>query len=158
MDFYNYSSLIGSVTNYPFSMMYSYQSGGTSLSLIAQATDNMGASTYSAPVLVSIVPPETPLSFSAPITQLSGQQGSCTYFKVTVPPGLSWLEIDTYGGTGDCDLYVAYGYQPSQSHYQYSSDAGGNNESVTINYPAAGDWHIMLYGWTAYSGLTLEAQ
>jgi hypothetical protein len=158
VDFYDHSSLIGSVTNYPFSMVYSNRSGGTSLSLIAEATDNMGASTYSAPVLVSFVSPETPLSLSVPITQLSGQQGSCTYFRVTVPPNLTGLKIVTYGGTGDCDLYVAYGYQPSQSHYQYSSDAGGNNESVTINYPAAGDWHIMLYGWTTYSGLTLEAQ
>jgi hypothetical protein len=157
VDFYNYGNPIGIATNRPYSMVLSNVTGPTSLSLIAEATDNMGASTYSDTVNVNILAPETSLSLSSPLANLSGDRGSCTYYYVTVPAGLNGLAIDTYGGTGDCDLYVAYGYQPSLSQWDYCSSLSGNDESMTITYPADGDWCIMLYGYSAYSGMTLEA-
>jgi hypothetical protein len=157
VDFYNYSMLIGSATNRPYSIVLTGVSGATWLSLTAKATDNMGASTYSDTVNIHVVAPEITLSLTTPLTNLSGQQGSETYYVLTVPSGLDGLQIDTHEGTGDCDLYVAYGYQPSLSQSDYRSVQYGNNESVTINYPSAGDWHIMLYGYSGYSGLTLEA-
>ena len=86
VDFYNYSSLIGSVTNYPFSMVYSNQSGGTSLSLIAQATANMGASTYSAPVLVTNCPGSIPSSCTSSTLQ-AGAQVELVSASQIVPSG-----------------------------------------------------------------------
>jgi hypothetical protein len=158
VDFYNDSTAIGSATNYPYMMVWSNPNGLTGLSLIATATDNMGASTDSDPVHVSIVFPETPLSITTSLTNLSGQRGSDTYYEVTVPAGLNGLEIQTSAGTGDCDLYVAYGYQPSLYQWDYHPYLRGNNESVIITNPAAGDWHIMLNGYNAYSGVTLETR
>jgi hypothetical protein len=157
VDFYNSGALIGSTTNYPYTTVLSNLSGGTQLWLVAKATDNMGASTYSDQVHVSIAFPETPLSLGVPVTNLSGQQGSDSYYKVTVPSGCTELYIQIYGGTGDCDLYAAFGFQPTLYNWQYRPYMHGNNEVIFVSYPTAGDWHIMLNGWEAYAGVTLEA-
>jgi serine protease len=67
------------------------------------------------------------------------------------------LEIDISGGTGDCDLYVAYGYQPSFYQWDYRPYLHGNNEQVEIDNPQEGEWHIMLNGWNSYGGVILQA-
>jgi hypothetical protein len=67
------------------------------------------------------------------------------------------LEIQTSGGTGDCDLYVGNGFQADLYLWDYRPYLRGNDESVTISNPWPGDWHIMLNGYNAYSGVTLEA-
>ncbi len=90
-------------------------------------------------------------------TNLSGGQGSASYFKIAVPSGQSSLEIAISGGSGDCDLYVKRGAQPTTSSYDYRPYLTGNNETVTVDNPASGDWYIMLHGYEAYSGVTLKA-
>ena len=159
VEFYmgtNYPSLIGSTTNFPYSTVWSAKNFGH-YDLVAKATDNMGASTYSTPVNVAISVPETVLTPSVPVANLSGWQGSESRYKVTVPPGASSLTIQTYGGTGDCDLYVAFGFLPTLDQWQYRPYGAGNNKTVTITNPAAGEWHIMLEGYNSYSGVTLQA-
>ena len=37
------------------------------------------------------------------------------------------------------------------------NSAGGNNETVTVANPSAGDWYISLYAYAAYSGMSLTA-
>ena len=159
VDFYmgtNYPSLIGSTTNFPYSTVWSAKNIDH-YDLVAKATDNMGASTYSTPVNVTISFPETVLIPSVPVANLSGGQGGEARYKVTVPPGAKSLTIQSSGGSGDCDLYVAFGFLPTLNQWQYRPDLSGNNETVTIPYPTAGDWHIMLYGFQSYSGVTLQA-
>ncbi len=90
-------------------------------------------------------------------TNLSGAKGSASYFKITVPSGQSSLEIAMSGGTGDSDLYVKFGAQPTTSSYDYRPYLTGNNETVSVDNPSAGDWYIMLHGYEAYSGVTLKA-
>ena len=159
VDFFmgtNYPSLIGSATNSPYSKVCRITSNG-SHDLLAKATDKMGASTYSAPVKVTVYFPEKVLTPSVPVVNLSGQAGSQACYKVTVPSGCTELDIQTYNGTGDCDLYVAFNYQPSQDSYDYRSWEDGNSEEVVIYDPTPGVWHIMLNGWDAYAGVTLRA-
>jgi hypothetical protein len=132
-------------------------SAPSSLYLVAEATDNMGTSTYSDTVNIQVFAPSIPLPLASRLVNRSGQEGSTTYYHVTVPAGLNGLAIDTYGGVGDCDLFVARGYPPSQYQWHYTSCLSGNEESVAINHPANGDWYIMVYGKGAYSGVTLEA-
>jgi surface antigen len=92
----------------------------------------------------------------AQITGISGSSGSQKFYYYDAPSGLSKLEIKIAGGTGDCDLYVKYGSQPSTSSYNYRPYLSGNNETVTVNNPSSGRWHIMLRGYSAYSGVTLS--
>ncbi len=92
----------------------------------------------------------------AQITGISGASGSQKYYYYDAPAGLSKLEIKIAGGTGDCDLYVKYGSQPTTSSYNYRPYLSGNNETVAVNNPSSGRWYIMLRGYSAYSGVTLS--
>ena len=73
-----------------------------------------------------------------------------------MPPGYSHLTIQIYGGSGDADMYVKRGSVPTRSNWDYRPYLDGNNETVVVNNPAAGDWYIMLDGYAAYSGVTLR--
>jgi len=99
----------------------------------------------------------TTLTNGQPVTGLSGAINTFQYFKITVPAGQTSLVIPISGGTGDADLYVKLGAQPTTTVYDYRSIVSGNGDSVTVTNPAAGDWYIGLFGYAAYSGVTLTA-
>jgi hypothetical protein len=151
------NTVIGTATASPYSMVWSNVGPGY-YTLGAMAEDSSHNVVFAAPVDIFVNYPETALTLGVPATNLSGKTGSGTYYRVTVPPGAASLEISTSGGYGDCDLYVAYGYQPDLFDYDYRPYVNGNNETVTIPNPAAGDWHIMVDGYYSYGGVTLIAQ
>ena len=97
------------------------------------------------------------LTNGVPVTGLSGATGSEVDYKIVVPAGQGELEIRISGGTGDCDLYVRRDGPPTYNGYDYRPFLLGNNETVTIANPAAGNWYIMLRARNAYSGVTLVA-
>jgi hypothetical protein len=99
----------------------------------------------------------TPLLSGWEVGPLSGATGSMDFYYIYVPSGQATLTIQTWGGTGDCDLYVRYGSTPTTSSYGYRSWASGNTESITINNPTSGYWHIGLHAYSGYSGLYLRA-
>ena len=81
-------------------------------------------------------------------------------FDITVPSdsvSLKNLVIQISGGTGDVDLYVKQGSQPTSSVYDCRPYLGGNNEICSFQPPTAGIYYINLSGFTAYSGVTLTA-
>jgi Zn-dependent metalloprotease len=91
------------------------------------------------------------------VTNLSGSTGTKLYYTVTVPSGTSSkLTITTSGGTGDEDLYVKLGSNPTTSSYNCRPYVTGNNETCTFNAPA-GTYYIMLNGYSAFSGVSLKA-
>ena len=59
------------------------------------------------------------------------------------------------GGTGDADLYVQHGAQPTATSYECRPYLVGNNETCTISSPAAGTWHVMIRGFSTFSGISL---
>ena len=76
---------------------------------------------------------------------------------VKVPAGATGLKVTIAGGTGDADLYMKLGAAPTQSVWDYRPYLSSNNETVSV--PAAktaGDWHIMVRGYKAYSGVSLD--
>ncbi len=97
------------------------------------------------------------LQNGVPVTGLSGSTGTKLYYTVTVPAGTSSLTIATSGGTGDEDLYVRYGANPTTSTYDCRPYLTGNNETCTFSAPAAGTYYIMLNGYTSFSGVSLQA-
>lgn len=100
-------------------------------------------------------PTVTTLSSGVAKTALAGAYNSQSYFRITVPSGQAKLDLAISGGTGDCDLYVKQGSLPSLNTWDYRPYIGGNAELVSINNPAAGDWYVMLHGYSAYSGVQL---
>ncbi|NLZ03939.1 MAG: hypothetical protein GXY19_02045 [Phycisphaerae bacterium] len=92
-----------------------------------------------------------------PVVDISGAAGSEQFYTIVVPEGQLDLVIGISGGSGDCDLYVRREAKPTTTAYDHRPYKIGNEESVTVGSPQAGTWHIMLRGFTHYSGLTLES-
>lgn len=98
---------------------------------------------------------------------LEGSEGSSRYFTVTVPSGASKLTVETFEenqyGYNVGDLFVSYGSRPTASHYPYKwtaqcASVASNRAPETCSFanPQAGTWHILLYGYHAYSGTSLK--
>jgi len=91
-------------------------------------------------------------------TNLSGQEKSYTFFKITVPDhDYEKLIISTWGGTGDCDLYIRYNNIPTIDDNDAESNNNENDESIQIDSPQTGDYYILLYGYEAFSDVFLRA-
>lgn len=99
----------------------------------------------------------TALENSATVNGLSGASASETFFTLTVPEGATNLNFNTSGGSGDVDLYVKFGNAPTDAVYDCRPYNSGNNESCIISNVQAGDYHVMLKGYSAYSALALTA-
>ncbi len=99
----------------------------------------------------------TALDNCIPVTNLSGDQGSAAIYKIEVPAGQGVLRIDIFGGTGDADLYVKKGEPPSVQKWDYHPGLHGNDETVEIQDPAAATWYVLVHGYQAFAGVTLQA-
>lgn len=89
-------------------------------------------------------------------TNLGGASNSETRFELQVPASATNLTITTSGGSGDLDLYVRQGTAPTTSNYTCRPYVSGNNENCNFSTPAAGTWHILLRGYSTFSGVTLK--
>ncbi|WP_417446090.1 S8 family peptidase [Kangiella sp.] len=87
---------------------------------------------------------------------LSGASGSWTHFYVDIPAGMSSLDVQMSGGSGDGDLYVRRGAQPTTSSYDCRPYRWGNNETCSFSNPAQDRWYISIRGYSSYSSVTLQ--
>jgi len=51
---------------------------------------------------------------------------------------------------------VRYGAEPTHTAYDCRPYAAGNVESCSFTSPQAGTWHVMLYAYASYSGVSLK--
>ncbi|MBO2607823.1 S8 family peptidase [Shewanella algae] len=96
------------------------------------------------------------LENGVPKSNLNGSAGSEQHFTVQVPAGVS-LNIATSGGSGDADLYVRAGAAPSTSVYDCRPYKNGNSESCSFQVTQAATYHVMIRGYSAFSGMQLLA-
>ncbi|KZN51959.1 S8 family peptidase [Pseudoalteromonas luteoviolacea] len=89
-------------------------------------------------------------------TGLSGAKDAEAFFTFETPAGASKVTFTMSGGTGDADLYVRAGAKPTTTTYDCRPYEGGNNEVCTIDN-ASGTYHVMMRGYSAYSGVSLVA-
>ena len=94
---------------------------------------------------------------SSSLTDLEGAQGAWSHYTLEIPAGMSSLNVVMSGGTGDADLYVREGSQPTTSAYDCRPYKNGNEETCTISNPGAGTWYISIRGYRAYTGVSLNA-
>ena len=93
---------------------------------------------------------------SGQLTGLSGSRSAWDRYTWTIPEGVSTMTIQIAGGSGDADLYVRYGSQPTTSAYNCRPYKNGNNEVCTFTAPDAGTWHIGLRAYSTYSNVTMS--
>jgi len=102
--------------------------------------------------------PATTLSSGQRLDHLYAPQGTLTYYKFTVAPGREWFRVTTFGGYGDCDVYVRHAAQPTFAEWDHRPLLDGNDEEVTVANPAAGEWHVMVHAYGPYLGVSLLLQ
>lgn len=90
-------------------------------------------------------------------TNLSAAAGSWLYFTINVPECANTLTVNMSGGTGDGDLHVLFGTQPTSSSYTCRPYKTGNVESCVLPNPQAGVWHMGIKAYNAFTGVTLNA-
>ena len=90
-------------------------------------------------------------------TGISVSKESWVYYELDVPANASSLSVSVSGGKGDVDLYVNDGNKPGINTFECRPYLIGNDESCSISNPAEGTWYIGIYGYTAASGVSLEA-
>jgi serine protease len=100
----------------------------------------------------------TPPGGGATFPNLSASTGQWLRGSYQIPSGVAQITFQISGGSGDADLYVRYGSQPSTSAYTCRPYLNGNNEVCTINNPQAGTWHVGIRAYRAFSGVTYSYQ
>lgn len=88
------------------------------------------------------------------VAGISGATESLRCYEINIPSGATNLDVQTWGGTGDCDLLQVY-HRPDFDYY--ISENYGNKEQILVASPHAGKWYIGLMGFQSYAGLNLKA-
>ena len=101
--------------------------------------------------------PDKVLQNGVAVTNLTAAKGGKLNSTDEVTTGKSKLVIASSGGSGDADLYVKFGSEPTSNSYDCRPYKSGNAETCTPNAPKAGTWHVQLSGFGAFSGVSLKA-
>ncbi|MEQ1858935.1 MAG: lysyl oxidase family protein [Chthoniobacteraceae bacterium] len=107
----------------------------------------------------AVVPKGTiePLTVGMPVHHLAAVRGTAHEFKLTVPAGASRLMVRMEGGPGNAQLYAKAGAAPTTRVFDRRAVGGGNNATLEILNPAAGDWYLFVHARAGYSGVSLLA-
>ena len=100
-------------------------------------------------------PPNPNAVTAIDIPGLSGSRSSTRFYEFAVPAGAADLRVEIFGGSGDADLYTRRGAPPTTSAYDCRPYIAGNNETCSVATPQADTYHIMIRGYSAYSGVGL---
>jgi serine protease len=88
-------------------------------------------------------------------TNLSASTGGYVKYTMVVPAGATNLTFTASGGTGDADMYVKFGSEPTDSVYDCRPYKSGNAETCTFAAPSAGTYYINLKAYSTFSGVSL---
>lgn len=91
------------------------------------------------------------------VQNLAGAKGAQRAFTFVVPANTAKVTFQMSLGSGDADMYIRFNQAATTTAYDYRPYLNGNNETVSLNNPRAGTWHIMLNGYSAYAGVKLIA-
>lgn len=58
---------------------------------------------------------------------------------------------------GDADRLAKYGEPPTLVSYDTSPVINGSNEGAMVNNPPLSDFYVGVFGYTVYSGMSLQA-
>lgn len=98
-----------------------------------------------------------PLSSGVPVSPLAAGRGEELRYSIDVPADAGPLTLAIDGGTGDADLYVPFGAEPTRTEWDYRPRRRGNAESVTIANAEPGTYFVMVRGYRAFTGVALIA-
>ena len=97
----------------------------------------------------------TALSNGVAVTGIGASTGADKFYKLDVPAGATGLKFVTSGGTGDADLYVKFGSQPTTTSYDCKSEGSTTAETCNITTAQAGTYYVTIHAYSTYSGMSL---
>lgn len=101
--------------------------------------------------------PLTPLQNHTPISNLTAAANTDSGYTIQVPAGTQVLEFNSWGGSGDADIYVKQGSMPTLASASCQSTSPGSRETCRIEKPAAGTWYLLLHPYSAIEQVKLSA-
>jgi xanthomonalisin len=95
------------------------------------------------------------LSNGVTVSNLAASTGAYLKYTMVVPAGATGLKFVMSGGTGDADMYVKFGSEPTDSSYDCRPYVNGNSETCSIATAQAGTYYINIKGYQTFSGVSL---
>ena len=127
----------------------------------AARTINMNASAFASfygETYADISGAGTLLQNNAVVGGIEASQGHSVLYAIEVPTSATNLRIETSGGSGDVDLYVKAKAMAVPGFYDCRSENYRNNEECVFESPEAVRYHVLLFGYTGFSNVTLRIQ
>ena len=100
-------------------------------------------------------PPATEIFNGDTISPIDVPRNDFVKYELVVPNGATNLLFAMYGGTGDADIYVRYGNEPTTTAYDCRPFSFGNNETCFFPAPRAGKWYVYMRGFSPATGVSL---
>jgi serine protease len=100
-------------------------------------------------------PPAIPLENGVTVTDIEVLADESIRYELQVPNGASHLLFAMYGGTGDADIYVRYGEEPTDALYDCRPFSFGNDETCFFAAPQSGTWYVTIKGFSTATGVSL---
>lgn len=89
------------------------------------------------------------------LVNLNATQGQILKFVADIPQNSTALSFNLTGGTGDADLYVRFGTEPTTSQYDCAPYLTGNNETCPFTTVNTGRYYINLVAYQSFTGASL---
>ncbi|ALO34654.1 peptidase S8 [Colwellia sp. MT41] len=101
-------------------------------------------------------PDDTVLENGVVKTELAATTGNELVFTMEVPVGATDINFAITGGSGDADLYVKFGAEPTDSVYDCRPYRAGNVESCASTQ-AGGSYYVKIKAYSDFTGVSLTA-
>ena len=143
-----------------------YMTSSTNFAGARTATANAATDLYGATAAAAVhaawdavgVPGGTPppstvttLTNGVAVTGIGASTGTWKHYKIAVPSGQSSLAIVQSGGTGDADLYVKIGANPTTTSYDCRPYKTGSNETCKVTLAQPTTVGVMVNGYASTS-------
>ena len=114
-----------------------------------------------AAAMAGVLPQAPPLRVASGqlMSKLAAAPGQSHAFVISVPEGATSVSLRTFGGTGDADMWLSYGIpvEFDAGNPLVSTVRPGNNGYLSLKFPAAGDYYVLIKPTRAYQGLYFQA-
>ena len=97
------------------------------------------------------------LIIGQPETDIASASDSSIFYRFTVEPGTAYMQVRSYGGTGDTDIYVNFGEKPVEFDADCESTNEANDEYCEIENPEPGTWYVQMLVYNAIEGAAVLA-
>ncbi|MBI3284248.1 MAG: M4 family metallopeptidase [Burkholderiales bacterium] len=97
----------------------------------------------------------TALTTGVTVSGISLAKGSSKLYSLVVPSGKTSLTFKLSGGSGDGDIYSKFGVAPTTTSYEKKSDGSTNTETISISYPKAGTYYLLVNAYATVSSTSL---